>query len=150
MWKFCWSQHRVIDKGRDISIRSCKVMFPPLPFSLFLTVFFIVYFFVIVWFCDAEFAEMQLNITDIKRDLVSTGIPYHSYQSYTQYLLFPKEVEAGSLSALLHHTGVGSPKPSICTAFVQQRVTYLYSGHSQTCQPLKAGVDLDFFYHQVK
>ena len=121
-------------KGRDISIQRCEVMFPPLPFSLFLSVFFIVYFYVIVWFCDAEFAEMQLNITDIKRDLVSTGIPYHSYQSYTQYLLFPKEVEAGSLSALLHHTGVGSPKPSICTAFVQQRVIYLYTGRSQTCQ----------------
>lgn len=54
----------------------------------------------------AEFAEMQLNITDIKRDLVSTGIPYHSYQSYTQYILFPKEVEAATIASLLEHSGV--------------------------------------------
>lgn len=55
-----------------------------------------------------EFAEMQLNITDIKRDLVSTGIPYHSYQSYTQYILFPKEVEAATIASLLEHSGFSS------------------------------------------
>ncbi|XP_048741622.2 plexin-A4-like isoform X2 [Ostrea edulis] len=55
-----------------------------------------------------EFAEMQLNITDIKRDLVSTGIPYHPYQNYVQYILFPKEVEAGTLNSLTHHSGFSS------------------------------------------
>lgn len=58
------------------------------------------------FFSPAEFAEMQLNITDIKRDLVSTGIPYHTYQSYTQYILFPKEVEAATMVSLLEHSGV--------------------------------------------
>ncbi|XP_062602005.1 plexin-A2-like isoform X2 [Saccostrea cucullata] len=55
-----------------------------------------------------EFAEMQLNITDIKRDLVSTGIPYHTFQNYAQYILFPKEVESGSLIGLLQHSGYTS------------------------------------------
>lgn len=58
------------------------------------------------FFSPAEFAEMQLNITDIKRDLVSTGIPYHTYQSYTQYILFPKEVETATMVSLLEHSGV--------------------------------------------
>jgi hypothetical protein len=82
--------------------------------------------------CFTEFAEMQLNITDIKRDLVSTGIPYHPYQNYAQFILFPKEVEAGTLNSFLLHSGVSGYLEQPCVVpqgvYLEQHYTTLEWG----------------------
>lgn len=49
------------------------------------------YYIILRYFNFAEFADAQMNIRDIKSDLVTTRVPFCDYQTYVLHLLFPNQ-----------------------------------------------------------
>lgn len=45
----------------------------------------------LLYYIITEFADAQMNIKDIKSNLVTSRIPYFDYQTYVCHQLFPNE-----------------------------------------------------------